>query len=292
MVAHGGRTRDAHAGSHHDVAADAVVVAELDLVVKLGAVADHGVLEGAAVDRRARADLDVVADHHAAHLRDLDPLALEGRKAEAVAADHAAGLEDAAVADDRAAFKHAVRVKNAVLAHDRVLTHDGARLDDGACANARAAAHDGERLDRCARIHLGALFNEGARMNARRRFDVEENLGGECKEGVRIVADEHGAAGFVRTEERLDILLAHDEERGPRSLHRLGVGGVREKGHVAFARSLGRHEARDFGAFAQKAHFKPSAAHSGHAGNQIGNGITRQIFGHDGSSVCCGFVVA
>ena len=61
---------------------------------------------------------------------------------------------------------------------------------------------------------------------------------------------------------------------------------------TAFARSLGRHEAGDFGAFAQKAHFKPSAAHSGHAGNQIGNGITRQIFGHDGSSVCCGFVVA
>ena len=186
----------------------------------------------------------------------------------------------------------AVRIKDAVFTHDRALAHDGARLDDGACADTRAAAHDSERLYRCARIHLGALFDESARMNARRRLNMEKNLGGECKEGVRIVADEHGAAGFVRTEERLDVLLAHDEERGLRSLHRLGVGDVREKGHVAFARSLRRHEAGNFGAFTQKAHFKSSAAHSGHAGNQIGNGITRQIFGHDGSSVCCGFVVA
>jgi hypothetical protein len=37
-------------------------MADLHLVVQLDALADHGVLEGAAVDRRVRPDLDIVAE--------------------------------------------------------------------------------------------------------------------------------------------------------------------------------------------------------------------------------------
>jgi hypothetical protein len=67
------------------------VVADLDQVVELDAVLDHGVVERAAVDAGVGADLDVVADAHRAELLDLDPAPLVGREAEAVGADHRAG---------------------------------------------------------------------------------------------------------------------------------------------------------------------------------------------------------
>ena len=82
-----------HAGDR-GVRADAHVVADLDLVVELDALLDHRVVERAAVDRGVGADLDVVADAHAADLRNLDPAALLRRDAEAVGADHHAGVQD------------------------------------------------------------------------------------------------------------------------------------------------------------------------------------------------------
>ncbi len=62
---------------------------------------DHRVLDRAAIDRGVGADFDVVADAHAAELRDLEPLALGRRQAEAVRADHDAGMHQAALAERR-----------------------------------------------------------------------------------------------------------------------------------------------------------------------------------------------
>src|SRR5690606_38386778 len=81
-----------HSG-HRRVRADAHVVSDLHEVVELDAVLDHRVLDRAAVDRGVRADVDVVADHDRAELRDLDPAsafrtAEIRREAEAVGADH------------------------------------------------------------------------------------------------------------------------------------------------------------------------------------------------------------
>ena len=55
------------------------VVADLDLVVELHVVLDHRVVDRAAVDRGVGADLAVVADEHAADLRDLAPSARRPR---------------------------------------------------------------------------------------------------------------------------------------------------------------------------------------------------------------------
>ena len=54
----------------------------------------------AAVDRRVGADLDVVADDHAADLRDLAPASALVRDAEAVGADDRAAVDERARADD------------------------------------------------------------------------------------------------------------------------------------------------------------------------------------------------
>ena len=80
--------------------ADDAVVPDLDLVVELDVVLDHRVVDGAAVDRRVRADLDVGADDDAAHLRDLDPAPALLGHAEAVGADDRAAVHDRARADD------------------------------------------------------------------------------------------------------------------------------------------------------------------------------------------------
>ena len=111
------------AARDHGVRADHAVVADLDLVVELHAVLDHGVVERAAVDGGVGADLDVVADAHRAHLRDLHPAARVGRHAEAVGADHHARVQDAAVADGAVVVDRDARVQARVVAD----AHVGAR---------------------------------------------------------------------------------------------------------------------------------------------------------------------
>ena len=54
---------------NHAMPADRHIVADLDQIVDLGALADHGIADGAAVDGRIGADLDVVLDDDAADLR-------------------------------------------------------------------------------------------------------------------------------------------------------------------------------------------------------------------------------
>src|SRR4029453_5594474 len=63
---------NATAARDHRVLADADVVTDLDQVVDPDAVLDDGVAERATVDGRIGADLDIVADHGRAELRNLD----------------------------------------------------------------------------------------------------------------------------------------------------------------------------------------------------------------------------
>src|SRR5439155_5233970 len=72
VIARTTRARDAHLADEQVVPADLAVVAHLHEVVDLGAGPDARRLERPAVDRRAGADLDVVADLDVAELRDLD----------------------------------------------------------------------------------------------------------------------------------------------------------------------------------------------------------------------------
>src|SRR3546814_15830651 len=72
-----------------------------DLVIKLYAVADQGVFKRAPVNCGVGADFDVVAYGHAADLGDLSPRSgrLPGvrRETEAIGAQHAARMQDAAI---------------------------------------------------------------------------------------------------------------------------------------------------------------------------------------------------
>ncbi len=117
---------------HHDaVAANHHVVADLHEVVDLGAFADHGVADAAAVDHRAGTDLDVVLDDHTPDLRDFEVAIGAHEIAEAVLPDAAARMNDDAVADQR--------VEDRRAGADRAVAPDmHARSDDRGRADHRA----------------------------------------------------------------------------------------------------------------------------------------------------------
>ncbi len=69
------------------------VVADLHKVIDLGPLADHGVLEGAAVDAGLGADGDAVLQDHPPQLRQIDEAARADGRAEARLADHGAGQD-------------------------------------------------------------------------------------------------------------------------------------------------------------------------------------------------------
>src|SRR5690606_1483961 len=85
--------------SDQAIATDRHVVPDLTQVVELGAGTDHGVVDGAAVDCRVRADLDVVCQRGTAGVPDLDGPRRRGGVPEAVRADDGPGVEDDPVAE-------------------------------------------------------------------------------------------------------------------------------------------------------------------------------------------------
>src|SRR5690606_38453519 len=87
-----GAAGNADTGRHRGVITNLHVVGNLDLVVQLDAVADHGVVDGAAVDGGIGTDLHVITNQHATDLGDLLPAAAIIGKAEALPADHRTGL--------------------------------------------------------------------------------------------------------------------------------------------------------------------------------------------------------
>ena len=92
-VADGRAARDAGLAAQDTRPSDAHVVTDLHQVVDLGARSDARLVERRAVDRRVGADLDVVLEHGDADLRHLEVAPAARDVAEAVGADHRAGVE-------------------------------------------------------------------------------------------------------------------------------------------------------------------------------------------------------
>ena len=68
-VAQDGRTADSNLGGDHAALPNSDIAAELDEVIDARAGSDARIVERTAVDRRVRADLDVIPDHDPAKLR-------------------------------------------------------------------------------------------------------------------------------------------------------------------------------------------------------------------------------
>src|SRR5688500_4817299 len=224
MPADVGAAGDAGASRDRGMRADAHVVADLDLVVELGALLDHGVVERAAVHRGVGADLHVVADAHAADLRDFDPAALFGRDAEAVGADHHAGMQDDASPDFAASVNDNPWIQAAVVADGDVLADHAARADGYAVAQLRA------------------LRDHGRCMHARRLAGhAVEELRNPGEIGIRRLADD------ARQRGQLLVFRREDHRRRARGAQAGGVLAVAQEADLPRRGALERADLVDQG---------------------------------------------
>src|SRR5208283_6159036 len=136
------------------------IVAYLHKVVDLGALADHGVANGAAVDRGAGADLDVVLDDDAAELRHLVVAPLGHHEVKPVLTYLAAGMNDDPVADQRVGDGRS-RADRAIAPDTHFGSDHRRRADDA------AGADFGARPDHRAGLDGDAVFRPRGRIYVR-----------------------------------------------------------------------------------------------------------------------------
>src|SRR5439155_24504756 len=129
-----------------------------DEIVDLRARSDHGVVHAAAVDARVRADLDVVPDEAAPHVRDLPvpPAGLAGDVAEPIAAQHRAGVHDDAFPERGARVQRDAREQLRVVADGHAIAEHASLTDADVAAQLHLAAKTGMRADRDRFLPRGA----------------------------------------------------------------------------------------------------------------------------------------
>src|ERR1035437_3204908 len=226
---------DSGAACDRSMRADAHVVPDLDQIVQLDPVLDDSVIQRTPVDASIGADFNVVADHHPAYLRDLAPGVIVLRNAEAVGANHRAGVHQRALA------QAATRIDG----HAGVQAAGGADLDPIAEVTARPDHHAPAQLDPAADIRpgtdTGAGRDRGAAFDDRalvhpgrgclRRVEQRRDLG-EIKVG--IIANDARQLG------KAAIGSAQNDCASAGTGELLAVFSVGEKADVACAGTLKR----------------------------------------------------
>ena len=123
--------------------ADVNVVSDLNQVVELDALFNHGVRQGAAVYAGVGTDLDIVANTHAAQLLDFFPTSLMRRKAKTVSADNrtrmnnTARTDAATIGECDAGAKAAMLPNRRISPHHAMFCHVHSRAHHGACTDTR-----------------------------------------------------------------------------------------------------------------------------------------------------------
>src|SRR5574337_13616 len=246
MAADARAAGDRDAAGDRGVRADPDVVSDLVQVVDLHAVADHGVVERAAIDAGVGADLDVVADAHRAELFDLLPAravaAARAREAEAVGAYHHPAVDDAARADAATLAQRHPRGEARARAHRRTGTDLAQAADDRAGRDPRPRTHVRERTYRRVGRHARARLDDRTRMDTGRGKGARAGgpppgQAGEVQ--VRVVDDDRGGA-HARAQRGSHH---HAGGRGRRQL--AGVARMGEKTQAVRVGRVQRREAID-----------------------------------------------
>src|SRR5450631_4876053 len=143
---------------HDAMPTDSDIVADLDQVVDLGALADHGIANGAAVDRCAGADLNIILDDDAPDLWHLEVPFASHHEAEAILTDLTARMNDDPVADQRVGDDRPG--PDRTIAPDAHLGSDHRRRPDDA-----AAADFGPRPDHRPGLDRDVIFQPRGRVH-------------------------------------------------------------------------------------------------------------------------------
>src|SRR5580692_9713511 len=128
------------------MAANHNVVADLHQIVDLRPLSDHGVTVRAAVNRHARADLDVVLDDNAPNLRHFEMAPGPKRKSKAILSDMRPGMNNYPVADQRGNDCRE-RAHRTIATDPHLGADDRIRADDRSSANFDASPDDRARID-------------------------------------------------------------------------------------------------------------------------------------------------
>src|SRR5215510_2640855 len=245
IASYRGSARKAGERRHDGVLADLYVVADLDQVVELRAAPDARAAEARAVDTAVSADLDVVLDHDAAHLQELEwATFLVGREAEAVGADHRAAVNATARADLGLVVDRYVGEDHRVVADAAVVADDYARMERHAVADDRIASDRHARMNRAIGADAGIFAQNQVGTDAPRFIRLRVKSGDGAREGqFRVFGDEQAAPG----ERRMVGQLHRDDQGGgfgsPGLLQPRDVGYV---SHLACARARERADAGQF----------------------------------------------
>lgn len=194
-----GAAGDPGAAGDGAMCADVAVMRDLHQVIHAHVLFQHGVFQCAAVDAGVGADLAVVADHHAAQLRDLDPVTGIHRQAEAVGTDHRTGMDAHALAQTHPGDQGDAGEQLAAVIDHAVLADDAAGADHAAIAHAAARTDADERADVCVWRNLCAGVDHRGRVDPRfahrRHIEQGRDLGERC---IGILGHQRGAACIRR----------------------------------------------------------------------------------------------
>jgi len=165
MAANAGATRDADTARERAMGADSHVVGDLNLIVQLDPLLDHSIFQGTAVDGGISANFDIVANHHATKLGDLEPVsAVIESQTEAIATDHRPRMhqypttqpnpvieshlshQPALVTDLGLFADHAVGSHEDPSPHHRARFHRAMRTDPGIGSNPGTGTNPGGAL--------------------------------------------------------------------------------------------------------------------------------------------------
>src|SRR5262249_55906686 len=112
-------------GSHPDV------VADLDQVVDLGPLPDHGILERTSIDAGPRTDFDIIFQHAGAEVGDQGVAVSSTHEAETGSPDHRRRFEYYPMPQSGAGVTYRVGPDVAVIGDHNALPDPGSRFDDG-----------------------------------------------------------------------------------------------------------------------------------------------------------------
>src|SRR6516162_2048509 len=155
IVANRQAAREPDLGRQQATPANRNIVADLNLIVDFGTLADDGIAQAAAVDGGSCADLNIVLDQHPAGLWDLQvAVRTEEHETKSVLPDAATWMDQDVVADQRA-------LDGRARPHIAIPSDLDLRADQG------------QRIDRDTILEAGAGINDCGRRNA---FDCEPGL--------------------------------------------------------------------------------------------------------------------
>ena len=223
------------------------VVSNLDLIIDLGAFADNRIAIGAAVDRGIGADLDVVLDNDAADLGNFQVALATHREAETILANHDAGMDDHAIADQRVQ-DHRIGGNRTIAANGNGRSDYGISAYDCCFADFRALADDRARLDFDTGLQPSGRMDRGSRCDAIVRAVIGtgkaqrlwEKVGQKPRIGpVRFGRLQRGGiAGNLS-----DMTSRTQAGRGLRRCQLFDVSGIVQKGDIARSGCIQRRKA-------------------------------------------------